>query len=68
MPVGLQIGSGRDVMQKEKAMTRAIAVLALLGLAACETGGGAENSSPPDAASGGVSVSGYARIGASHSF
>ncbi|MFW8595618.1 hypothetical protein [Cribrihabitans neustonicus] len=48
-------------------MKQAVAALALLALAACETGGSGADQ-PQDAPSGGVSISGYARIGASHTF
>ncbi|WP_193748068.1 hypothetical protein [Leisingera sp. ANG-DT] len=50
-------------------MKAAIALLALLGLAACDTG--APASSPPqkqEPAATGVKVSGYGRVGVSTSF
>ncbi|WP_323783412.1 hypothetical protein [Leisingera sp.] len=50
-------------------MKAAVVVLALLGLAACDTGGQAAN--PPqkqEPAATGVKVSGYGRVGVSSTF
>ncbi|MGR3760462.1 hypothetical protein ACUXV3_10085 [Roseobacteraceae bacterium NS-SX3] len=50
-------------------MKAAVAVLALIGLAACETGAPAAD--PPqkhEPAATGITVSGYGRVGVSHSF